>query len=245
MMGFIVSSKIFISDTLEELSERFAQLLIEGTSNCINYFHLVLSGGSTPKYVFEYLAENYKTKIEWNKIKIFWGDERCVPPDHPNSNYKMALDALISKIKIPEENIFRIHGETNPAEEEYNYSEILIKNTTLLNGLPQFDLLMLGIGEDGHTASIFSNNLDLFKSKKICSVTNHPITQQKRITLNGNVINNAKVITFIATGSDKNKILDIVINRKNGFDTLPASYINPANGELIWFVDNTACGLPQ
>jgi 6-phosphogluconolactonase len=240
MTEYIVSSKIIISDSIEELSEQFAQLLLNKLNESKNYFHVALSGGSTPKIVYKYLSENYRSKIDWGKIKLFWGDERCVPPDHPESNYKMANDNLISRVNIPQENIFRIHGEVNPSDEVTNYSNILLANISVRANLPEFDLILLGLGEDGHTVSIFPNSLNLFNEEAICAVAEHPITHQKRITLTGRVINNAKQVIFLVTGESKSNVADIILNKKYGFEKLPAYRVNPSHGELIWLMDEAA-----
>jgi len=242
-MEFIVNYKIIISPTIDELSEQFTNILIDELSKCKNYFHIALSGGSTPKFLFKYLSKKYQTKINWSKIKFFWGDERCVPPDHDESNYKTTYDLLFSKIKIPEENIFRICSECDPDEIAVNYSNVISKNVPSRDNLPEFDLILLGLGEDGHTASIFPNSLSLFNDNKICAVSEHPVTHQKRITITGKTINNAKKIIFLVVGENKSAIVDIILNRKNNFEKLPAYYVNPNHGELIWLMDKTASRL--
>jgi len=233
-----VNSKIVISKNIEELSEQFAQILLAGVNKSEHSFHLALSGGSTPKMIYKFLADNYKSKIDWRKIKFFWGDERLVPPNHHDSNYRLAKENLFYKISAAPENIFRIHCELDPEEEANRYASIIEENVKSENNYPQFDLLILGLGEDGHTASIFPDSLDLFEEKKICAVTEHPVTHQKRITLTGTVINNAKQVVFLVTGESKSKIVDLILNKKSGFEKLPASLVNPTNGELIWMLDN-------
>lgn len=238
-----MNSKINISDSLEELSQKFAQLLITGLNDFQNRFSLALSGGSTPKFIFKYLAKNFKDKINWEKINLFWGDERCVPPDHADSNYKMAFESLISEVGFPYENIFRIRGEIGPDVEAINYSNVISENVSFFNGLPRFDLIMLGLGEDGHTASIFPNKMELLDSGSICSAVEHPSSGQKRITLTGRVINNAKKVAFLVTGESKDRVVDMVLNKKQNYDRLPASFICPVDGELLWLLDKQAARL--
>jgi 6-phosphogluconolactonase len=238
-----VNSKIVISKNIEELSGRFAQILLTGVNESKNNFHLALSGGSTPKMIYKYLAENYKFKIDWQRIKFFWGDERLVPPNHPDSNYRLAKENLFYMISIAPEKIFRIHCEIDPYEEANRYASIIKENLSSVNTTPQFDLVILGLGEDGHTASIFPNYLNLFAEKNICAVTEHPETHQKRITITGTVINCAKQIVFLVTGQSKSNVVDIILNKKNGFEKLPASHVNPTNGELIWMLDNYSASL--
>ncbi|MCX6168985.1 MAG: 6-phosphogluconolactonase [Ignavibacteriales bacterium] len=238
-----MNSSVIISKNIEELSEKFAQLLLNAVNKSENSYYLALSGGATPKMIYKYLADNYKSKIDWHKIKFFWGDERLVPPNHPDSNYRLAKENLFYKINVPPENIFRIHCEIGPAEEAHRYASIIEENVKSENNYPQFDLLLLGLGEDGHTASIFSNYLNLFEEKSICAVTEHPQTHQKRITLTGNVINNARQVVFLVTGESKSKIVDTILNKKIGFEKLPASYVNPIHGELIWMLDDHSASL--
>ncbi|MDP2036535.1 MAG: 6-phosphogluconolactonase [Ignavibacteria bacterium] len=238
-----MSCKIDISKSVEELSEKVAKLLQSGADAAEDYFTVALSGGSTPKAIFKYLAANYKDKIVWNKIKFFWGDERCVPADHPDSNFLMTNENLFDKIEIPAENIFMIDGENIPADEAVRYSSIIKENVVLKDSFPKFDLILLGLGEDGHTASIFPNRIELLNSKNICEVAQHPILNQKRITITGEVINSADQIIFLVTGDSKAKMIDTVINKKNDFEKLPASFVKPKHGKLIWMLDEAAANL--
>jgi 6-phosphogluconolactonase len=238
-----VNYKIDISKSIDELSEKFAQILLEVLGHGKKPINIALSGGSTPKAVFDYLAENYKTKIDWNRINFFWGDERCVPSNHHESNYLMTQEHLFNKIDFPPKNIFKIDGGNNPKSEAQRYSEVIRKNVPLENGIPSFDLIMLGLGKDGHTGSIFSNSINLILDNNICAVSEHPVTHQKRITLTGTIINNAKKIIFLVTGGSKNKTVDIVLNKKEGYEKLPASYIKSAKGELIWLFDQEAINI--
>jgi 6-phosphogluconolactonase len=242
-MDSTVNCKIDISRNVEELAENFSQLLQEVVAATKDFYTISLSGGSTPKAIFNFLAENYSDKIDWQKIKFFWGDERCVPPSDSDSNYKMTCDNLFSKTNVPKENIFRIHGENNPTEESIRYADVIANQVELKNAIPRFDLILLGLGEDGHTASIFPDRLELFSANEICAVTEHPVTKQKRITITGKVINNASKIIFLVTGENKKEMLDIIFNRKDGFEKLPASFVNPENGELIWMLDEAASSL--
>ncbi|MCB9059688.1 MAG: 6-phosphogluconolactonase [Calditrichae bacterium] len=237
MMGFIVNSKIHVSKTIEQLSEYFAQLLINKTRAGSDHFNVSLSGGSTPKNIFEYLAAFHQKSIPWGKIKFFWGDERCVPPTDSDSNFKMANDSLLAKLEIPAENIFRIKGENDPQSEADNYNILLQNQIKTENGFPRFDLIMLGLGEDGHTASIFPNQKELLESDKICAVAVHPESGQKRITLTGKVINNAATVVFIATSQKKSKVAGEILSQKGLYKNYPASFIDPENGELYWLLD--------
>jgi 6-phosphogluconolactonase len=235
-----VNYKIDVLKNADELSEKFEQILLEVLGHGKRPINIALSGGSTPKVVFDFLAENYKNKIDWNRINFFWGDERCVSSDHPESNYLMAQEHLFNKINISPKNIFRIDGGNNPKLEAQKYSEVICKNVPFKNGLPAFDLIMLGLGKDGHTASIFPNNIKLIMDKNICAVVEQPVTHQKRITLTGTVINNSKNIIFLVTGESKNKTVDIILNKKEGYEKFPAAHIIPTGGKLIWLLDKEA-----
>ena len=241
MTEFIVNYKIQISESVEKLSEQFAQLLIDKVNKSKNNFNIALSGGSTPKNIFEYLAAHHQNTIGWHKVKFFWGDERCVPPTDSESNYKMAYEALFSRLQIPASNIFRIRGENDPQNEAKEYSEIVKKQLPQTNKIPKFDLIMLGLGEDGHTASIFPNQKSLLESEKIYATCCDILKQDKqRITITGKVINNASTIVFIVTGNNKAQVVDEIINQKDNYKNYPASFIQPHNGELYWLLDKSA-----
>lgn len=242
-MVFIVNYDIQIFNSTDELSDYFALFIKNNLNNSVRNFNIALSGGSTPKHIFKYLARNYNSKINWNKINFFWGDERCVPPDDPESNYKMTYENLLSKISVPKENIFRIKGESDPYEEAISYSQLIKNNLPLINDTPAFDLIMLGLGEDGHTASIFPDQMYLLRSNNICEVAIHPSSGQKRITITGKVINNAMNIVFIVTGKNKSKIVNEILNNKSEAKYYPSSFIRPLNGKLIWLLDYDAAGL--
>ncbi|HCY77168.1 MAG TPA: 6-phosphogluconolactonase [Ignavibacteriales bacterium] len=242
-MGFIVSCDVKVFKSLDDLSYHFAELLMNEVNSAKHLFNLVLSGGTTPKNIFNFLAINYQTKINWNMINFFWGDERCVTPDNDESNYKLAFDNLLSKVNIPVENIHRIVGEAIPEVETDRYSELIKNNVPLENGTPVFDMIMLGLGEDGHIASIFPNQLNLINSNTICAVAIHPSSNQKRITLTGKVINSSKNIVFVVTGEKKSKVAYEIISNKSNSNKYPASFIRPINGKLIWLMDQSAASL--
>lgn len=242
-MEFTVSYKVDVSKNIDELSEKVAKLLQNGVEKTNNYFTVALSGGSTPKSIFQYLAKNCKNSILWNKIKFFWGDERCVPSDHPDSNYLMTKINLFDEINVPSKNIFAVNGNNEPTEEAIRYSSVINENVEMKNGFPKFDLVLLGLGEDGHTASIFPDQMDLLKSDKICEVAVHPTSEQIRISLTGKVINNAAQIVFLVTGKSKAEMVDTIINKKNDFEKLPASFVNPQNGALLWMLDEESASL--
>lgn len=203
-------------------------------------FDIALSGGNSPKGLFEFISKNYSDLIPWNRIHFWWGDERCVPADDDQSNYKMTKQYLLSNISIAEENIHRIKGENIPEEEALRYSKELETTLNSRGKDPVFDIILLGLGDDGHTASIFPDQLELFEDENSCAVAQHPITGQKRITITGNVLNNANQIFFLVTGENKSMRVSEIMNDNDAAKLLPAYYISPANGELIWFLDKAA-----
>jgi 6-phosphogluconolactonase len=202
--------------------------------------NIALSGGKTPEILFKWLAEKYRSSIPWARIHFWWGDERCVPPEDKNSNFRMTNELLFSKIEIPSENIHRIRGEEEPEQEASRYTTEIKNNLNHRNDIPVFDLVILGLGEDGHTASIFPGQPVFFEDKRICSVSKHPLTEQKRITITGNVINNANRIFFLVTGENKALRISEIMNNSEAAKLLPAYYIEPKHGSLIWFLDEAA-----
>ena len=206
-------------------------------------FDIALSGGKTPIKLFERLVKKYAETMPWNKMHFWWGDERCVSPDSPESNYKQAYDALLSKVPVPEENIHRIHGEADPDEEADRYSQLIDSQLNMRGEWPVFDLIILGLGDDGHTASIFPYQDELFEYQRNCAVSEHPITCQKRITLTGIPLNNANRVFFLVTGKSKAMRISEIMNDDDAAKLLPAYYVEPKNGELIWYIDEDAAEL--
>lgn len=223
------------NEVAEQFSAYFVNLVADKPS-----FHVALSGGSTPKIVFDVLAEAYRSKIDWSKVHFYWGDERCVPPYDDESNFKMTQAHLFSKIEVPKENIHRILGELEPLREAYRYANLLEMNIDLVDDIPQFDLIILGMGDDGHTASIFPHEINLWHDEKFCVVATHPNSGQKRVSISGKVINNAKEVAFLVTGDSKAAKVKAVIDKTKNFEQYPAALVRPSSGKLVWFMDVAA-----
>lgn len=203
---------------------------------------VALSGGHTPKAFFEILAQTpYKEGLSWENVIFFWGDERCVPPDNDESNYKMTNLALLSHIDIPASNIHRVLGEDPPTNEALRYSKVIEENVSSINGFPQFDWIFLGMGDDGHTASLFPGASNLEEMEKICVVAEHPDTGQKRVSITFPVINNAKRVSFLVAGAAKEPVFKEILE-KGASEILPypASMVNPESGLLEWYLDKAA-----
>jgi 6-phosphogluconolactonase len=231
--------KKLIQSSPKETAQAFAEYLVKKQKTA-KRLTIALSGGSTPKLLFDILSSEYVNEIDWNKIHLFWGDERCVAPTDEQSNYKMTLEHLISKVAIPETNVHRILGENDPEIEAERYSNLLQTELEQANGLPQFDIIMLGLGEDGHTASIFPHQMELLTSDKVCAVAIHPESGQQRVSLTGKVINNAKDVCFLVTGAGKAEKVEEIMHQTGGYKTYPAYYIQPTSDNLYWFMDEAA-----
>ena len=221
-------NKTHINHEPESVAESVARLIVskvkqkEGT---LEHFNLAISGGNTPNILFRMLADEYAGQIDWNTLRIFWVDERCVDPADKESNYGNVHKILLENVPFPPENIFNIRGDNNPSDEVVRYREVLKKELPEKNGFPVFDMILLGMGDDGHTASIFPDNLELIHSAQTVEVALHPHSGQYRITLTGNVIYNAKQVIFLITGNSKAEIIESILNEKGDFERFPAYYI--------------------
>ena len=219
----------------EAVAEAFAEFLqkeIEKTEK----INIALSGGSTPKVLFDILAKKYADKIDWKKVHFYWGDERCVPPTDDESNYKMTDENFFQLTNIPPSNIHRVLGENDPTEEADRYGKLIEWNLFLKNEVPVFDLIILGMGSDGHTASIFPHQIELLKTDKTCAVAMHPESGQLRITLTGKVINAAKQVHFLVTGTSKKTVVEEIFSKTGNYKSYPASYVEGAE----WWMDEDA-----
>jgi len=199
--------------------------------------YIALSGGSTPKLIFNFLASEYKEKIAWHKFRFFWGDERCVIPEDDESNYKMTRKHLFDKLTLQQNQIFRIKGEKAPDIAAIEYEKIIDENLPQKNNLPAFDLMILGMGDDGHTASVFPHEINLWTSPLLCEVATHPVSKQKRVTLTGKVINNSEKIIFIISGKSKAEKVNEIVNQTGNYKNYPASLVDR---NAIWMIDQEA-----
>jgi 6-phosphogluconolactonase len=239
--------KIF--DTPNALAEELAgefYFHLSRLSKQQDLINIGLSGGSSPQLWFKRIASHrhsHALNINWHKVHFFWCDERCVPEIHPESNYGVAYRLFLKPLAINISNIHRIRGEDNPEEEAIRYAEEILKHVPVRNNIPVFDWIFLGLGDDGHTASIFPDQLNLLYSDKICEVAVHPQTGQKRITLTGKTLINAKRITFIITGTSKSQIVHGILTGKPVSKLYPAKHIKPLRGEPEWYLDKEAAAL--
>ncbi|HEX5463170.1 MAG TPA: 6-phosphogluconolactonase [Burkholderiales bacterium] len=211
-------------------------------------FSVALSGGSTPKALYSLLATDpvLKRDLPWKKTHVFWGDERPVPPDHADSNFRMADEALLSKVSATAANVHRIEGELAAEPAAADYERALIECFGSQSGEPpRFDLVLLGLGPEGHTASLFPGTLALHEKKRLAVANWVGKFDSERITLTAPVFNNAACVIFLVSGNEKAVVLKSVLEGRHEPEQLPAQLIRPGNGELIWMVDAAAGKLLQ
>ncbi len=232
--------KILSDDT--ELARTAASLFSEtatGAVNEKNLFTVALSGGSTPKQLYSLLAseEPWRSGLPWSRMHFFWSDERHVPPDHPDSNYGMVEAALFSRVAIPPANIHRIQGEeSDPARAAEEYENDL--KAFFQDQLPRFDLVLLGLGSDGHTASLFPGSNGLREHERLVIANWIEEMDTWRLTLTFPVFNNSARIIFLVSGQEKAEIVSEVLEGPRA--KYPAQNVTPADGKLNWLIDREA-----
>lgn len=202
---------------------------------------VALSGGSTPRALYALLAtEPYRTRVPWEHLHVFWGDERTVPPDSPDSNFKMASDALLSHVPIPAENVHRLQGEGPPAEAAALYEAELRDFFGRPEGVPAFDLIHLGMGDDGHTASLFPHSPALAEATRL--VAENPVEKlaTTRLTFTYPLLNAAAHVVFLVAGESKSAMLQKVLEGPYEPDEHPSEGVQPTHGALLWLVDKAA-----
>lgn len=219
-------------DALRDVSAQ----LIEKIQQHRSPFHVALSGANTAQKLFNLWRTEYQQKIPWDLLRFYWVDERCVEPTDDESNFKHADELLFRPLNIPTSHIHRIHGERDPETEAAHYSEMIKWELPGYSCLPRFDAIILGIGEDGHVASIFPGFEHLLTDKHCYAVTENPYTKQKRISMTGELILNSKMILIPVIGSSKVGILRKVISELNS-PKLPASYIIANARDAIIYTD--------
>ena len=237
--------RIFKDD--ESLSQAAAEIFVTLAAKAVETrgrFLTALSGGGTPAGLYRLLAADpYRGQVDWPKTYVFWGDERCVPPDEEGSNYHQAMDILLSHVPIPDENILRIKGELEPAQASDDYAQALKRFAAPGLDWPRFDLVPLGMGADGHTASLFPGSEVLPNSPTLAVTAHYQGRPANRVTLTPLVFNAAHNIMFLVTGANKAASLDQVLNGEHHPKQYPAQRIRPTDGEVIWLVDEAAASI--
>jgi 6-phosphogluconolactonase len=237
--------EIKVVPTADEVAIEAAERVVAAAELSIRNkgsFAIALSGGSTPKALFDVLAsDGYRERIQWPKVEVFFGDERCVPPDSDQSNFRMARESLLSKVPIPGDNIYRMHGESDPHQAAAEYGKMLQEKFEDVG----IDLVLLGMGDDGHTASLFPGTEALKEEKHRC-VANY-VEQLKawRITLTAPFINRSWEVMILVTGKGKAARVAEVLEGPADPDRLPIQLIQPDLGKLVWVMDSAAAGMEE
>ena len=231
--------------TPQELFEAAAEVVVRTASEAVaqhGRFTIALSGGSTPKSLFHLLAANARTSLPWDRMFFFWGDERHVPPTDPDSNYRMAHEAMLSKIPVAEANVFRVPAEMADASAAAAaYEQTLRKFFALSPGqLPRFDLILLGMGPDGHTASLFPGTDALQEKSRLVVANWVEKFKTSRITFTLPVLNAARCVAFLVSGTDKAEALRAVLESDAPGEQYPSKLVCPVDGKLLWLVDRAA-----
>jgi 6-phosphogluconolactonase len=236
----------------QHLALAAAELFVQVANHAVQtngVFSAALSGGSTPQMLYKLLAsEPFTEQVDWSRTQLFWGDERCVPPDHPDSNYGKAKQILLENVPIPEENVHRIEGELQPEQAAEKYEETLLRFFSSLPTEEQrsqasFDLVLLGMGDDGHTASLFPGTPAIEEQTRWVAAQYIDKMAAWRITLTPAILNRAAQVAFLVAGAGKSYTLERVIYGSYQPERYPAQVIQPASGNLIWMVDEDAAKL--
>lgn len=239
------SAEIRTLTTPQELFAAAAEEVVRAANEAVaqrGRFTIALAGGSTPKSLYNLLATNARTALPWDRMFFFWGDERHVPPTDSDSNYRMADEAMLAKIPVPAANVFRMKTE-NPeaAAVAEDYEQTLRKFFQLEPGqLPTFDLILLGMGPDGHTASLFPGTAALQEKSRLVFANWVEKMKTYRITLTLPVLNAARCVIFLVSGTDKAPALHAVLEEDVAGEQYPAKLVRPTQGKVIWLVDRAA-----
>jgi 6-phosphogluconolactonase len=231
--------------TPQDLFQAAAEEVIRSATDAVakrGRFTIALSGGSTPRNLYTLIAANASTTLPWNQMFFFWGDERHVPPDSPDSNYRMAKESLLSKVPIPPANIFPVPAENPDAAQVADiYEQTLRKFFAVAPGeFPRFDLILLGMGPDGHTASLFPETAALQEKSRLVVANWVEKLGGSRITFTLPLLNSARCVAFLVSGTDKAAALHEVLEGNAPADKYPSRLVQPSDGKLIWFVDRAA-----
>ncbi len=202
---------------------------------------MALSGGSTPRLLNERLTRApFRGGVDWTRIRFFFGDERCVPPDSGRSNYRMAAETLFTPLGIPDRQIHRILGEAAPKKAAEDYNRVLDSEFAGERGRPRFDLIFLGLGPEGHTASLFPGTRALEVTDRSAAANWVPKFREWRITLTCPVLDAARRVIFLVSGEEKAEVAGAIIGKKRSARELPAARVRPRRGSLLWLLDETA-----
>ncbi len=237
-------AELHVLPTPEEAAQAKAQFVAELAKECTTRhgrFAIALSGGNTPRRLYQVLASPpYSEEMEWDRWQVFWSDDRCVTPDHQDSNYRMAKEELLDHVAIPNTNVHRMRGEDDPHEAAQAYEDVV--REVFQSPAPSFDLILLGIGDDGHTASLFPGTEALGEQDRLVVENWVPDLQVHRITFTLPLINAAKVVAFLDTDGTKAGVLRQVLEPAPGEDLPPSGLVRPSPGVVHWFLTTAAAG---
>lgn len=239
------SVEIRVLTTPQELFGAAAEEVVRTVNEAVSErgrFTIALSGGSTPKSLYNLLASNARSTLPWEQMFFFWGDERHVPPTHPDSNYQMANEAMLSKVPVPPGNIYRMATENPDAAAAADAYEKVLRKFFQLgpDGVPRFDLILLGLGPDGHTASLFPGTAALQEKSRLVVANWVDKLKAYRLSLTLPVLNDARCVTFLVSGTDKAAVLKSVLEENVPGEQYPAKLVRPEDGKLIWLIDRGA-----
>lgn len=238
---------IRIYDSLDVLSLAAAAIFVEASEEAVagrGRFLVALSGGTTPIPLYELLAKApYRAQVDWSLTHVFWGDERCVPVEDLENTYRQVYDLLLGRVPIPSGNVHRVRTELEPDEAAADYALELRKFATAPDAWPRFDLVLLGLGSDGHTASLFPGSEEP-QGVPVLAVTGHYENRpSQRVTLSSGVFNSARTVLFLVSGRGKAEVLKRVLYGGSEPENLPGQRIHPTEGKVIWMVDRAAASL--
>jgi 6-phosphogluconolactonase len=244
--SYFATSSIVVSPDQESLNRKAAEYLVGAAREAIEArgrFAIALAGGSTPKPLYEMLASpSWRTQIDWGNVHVFWGDERLVPADHPDSNYRMVNAALLSKVPVVASNVHRVPTERgDPDAVAAAYEKTILQDFNASAGeIPRFDVSVLGLGANGHTASLFPHTKSLTENRKLVMAEFVQELDQYRVTMTLPLINHSRNIVFLVSGAGKASVVKEVIGGPSDPQRLPAQLIRPDDGTLVWMLDKAA-----
>lgn len=228
------------------LSQQAAQFIVRLANESIvtrGRFSIALSGGSTPKVLYGLLgSEPYRDQIDWSKVDIFWSDERCVPPDSADSNYRMAREVLLSRVPLSPQQVHRMPADQpdrDAAAQAYTHE---MRQSFGTGDIPHFDLIQLGMGPEGHTASLFPHQSSLHEQQRLVMYVNVPKPPPPRLTFTPPILNAARHVLFLVTGAEKADAVQAVLEGDYNPEEYPTQIVRPASGEVVWMLDEAAAG---
>ena len=240
-----VQPEIVVLPAKDDVARRGAEEFVAAAGEAVQSrgrFTVALSGGSTPAGMYWLLAaEPFRSQVQWDRVQFFWSDERCVPPDHSDSNYGTAERELLSLLGVPESNVHRMRGEQDP---ETAAAEYEAEVRAVVDGdPPAFDLIYLGMGDDGHTASLFPHTRALHVTDRLVAANYVEKLSANRLTFTSTLINAARQVMLMVTGEGKAQALKAVLEGERDPETYPSQLVAPTNGRLVWLVDEPAARL--